>query len=65
MVRYTHANRMLAAYGSVDNYQRWLVEQIINYVTDKEEQEAVQAFVEQSRQQKMAARAALMPQGFK
>lgn len=35
-VTQTQADRMLAAYGSVENYKKWLKNQIVLFVTDKE-----------------------------
>ncbi|HWT39679.1 MAG TPA: hypothetical protein VN081_00135 [Dongiaceae bacterium] len=35
-VTQAQADRLLAAYGSVDNYKAWLKEQIIEYVVEVE-----------------------------
>lgn len=46
-VTQVQADRMIAAYGSVDNYKAWLKDQIIQYVTMVEDRKLFETYVAQ------------------
>lgn len=53
------AARMLAAYGTVDAYKAWLIEQIIGHVLDHEQKRMATEALEQQRTAMAALRAEL------
>jgi hypothetical protein len=53
------ANRMLAAWGSAENYSAWLKSEIIEFVLNKEANERYRAWSAQEQAKRDADRAAL------
>lgn len=53
------ADRMLAAWGTIDHYKAWLQQQIIEFVIEAERRVANQEFMQQQNEAAEATRAEL------